>query len=296
MTRANPLRRHWAVALAIALAAAAAFLSGIPPASAAGGARPDRPRLTVVVFAAASLTDAFRDLAAVLQQRDPMLEVRFNFAGSQQLATQLEQGAGADVFASADQRWMAYVAERRLLDGKPQLFAQNRLVVIMPRSNPVGIRRLEDLAGRGLKLVVAAAAVPAGKYTREALQNLANAPGFSAGYAKAVLANIVSEEENVKSVAAKVRLGEADAGVVYQSDVTSGVAPYVTVLQIPEPYNVLASYPIAVLKGAREPVAANTFVNLVLSKEGRHVLRRHGLIPASASARNEADAAGPAQP
>src|SRR5207247_7756162 len=135
---------------------------------------------------------------------------RLNLAGSQQLAAQIEQGARADLFASADARWMAYLATRDLLDGAPRVFARNRLVVIVPRTNPARIGRLQDLARRGVKLVLGAPAVPVGQYSREALRNLSRIDGFGADYARRVLANLVSEEENVKSVVGKVQLGEAD--------------------------------------------------------------------------------------
>jgi molybdate transport system substrate-binding protein len=248
------------------------------------------PPSTLTVYAAASLTEAFRELGQTFEHQHPGLTVRFSFAGSQQLALQLEQGAPADVFASADQRWMGYAAERGLLDGEPTVFARNRLVVIVPRTNPARIRRLEDLARRGIKVVVAAETVPAGKYSREALEKLTHGEGFPEEYDRGVLANVVSQEENVKSVVAKVQLGEADAGMVYRSDVTPSVARYVRVLEIPERYNSIATYPIAVLKSARDAEAAREFVTLVASAAGQTVLQRHGLLPAAAVAEPAAGA------
>ena len=173
--------------------------------------------------------------AEASRRSHPGLTVRFNFAGSQQLALQIEQGAPADVFASADQRWMSYATEKGLVDGRRQVFARNRLVAIVPRTNPARIGSLQDLARRGIKLVLAAEAVPAGKYSREALQNLAGAPGFPPEYDRRVLANVVSQEENVKAVVAKVQLGEADAGLVYRSDVTPAVAALRPCLRDPRP-------------------------------------------------------------
>lgn len=233
----------------------------------------------LTVFAAVSLTDAFQELGRGLEREHPGLRVRFNYAGSQQLAVQLDQGARADLFASADRRWMTYAEGRGLVAGEPQLFARNRLVVIVPRSNPARIARLEDLSRCGVKLVVAAGAVPAGRYSREALRKLAKAPGFPPDYAGRVLANVVSEEENVRSVVAKVQLGEADAGMAYRSDVTRSAAPHLRVLDIPDEFNVLASYPVAVLEGAKNPDAAHAFVRLLLSPAGQRVLQRHGLLP-----------------
>jgi molybdate transport system substrate-binding protein len=235
----------------------------------------------LTVYGAASLIDAFLEVGHVMEQRHPGLTVRFNFAGSQQLAAQLEQGAQADVFVSADQRWMDHVREHGLVKGESPVFARNRLVVIVPRGNPAQVARLEDLARRGIKLVLAAGAVPAGKYSREALEKLATAPGFPDQYQQRVLANVVSEEESVKSVVAKVQLGEADAGLVYRSDVTPAVSPRVQEFEIPDQYNVLASYPVAVLQSSRNPGAARQFLELLLSDEGQGVLQRHGLMPAA---------------
>ena len=247
--------------------------------------RPAAPaQSTLTVYAAASLTDAFRDLGRTLEAAHPGLIVQFNFAGSQQLALQIEQGAPADVFASADQRWMSYASEKRLVEGESAIFARNRLVAIVPRTNPARIGGLADLARKGTKIVVAAEAVPAGKYSREALENLSAAPGFPPEYARRVLANVVSQEENVKAVVAKVQLGEADAGLVYRSDVTPAVSRYVRVFEIDDPYNVVASYPIAVLKGAKNAAAAKWFVDLVSSAAGQQVLQRHGLLPAATAA------------
>lgn len=262
----------------------------VPGPASPARSTPKGPPATLTVYAAASLTDAFRELGRALEALHPGLTVQFNFAGSQQLAVQLEQGAPADVFASADQHWMSYAAEKGLVEGEGIVFARNRLVVIVPRTNPARIGGLPDLVRRGTKLVVAAEAVPAGKYSREVLKNLNAAPGFPPEYGRRVLANVVSREENVKVVVAKVQLGEADAGMVYQSDVTPSVSRYVSVLKIDDPYNVIARYPIAVLKGARHAEAAHRFVDLVSSAAGQQVLQRNGLLPAGSAA------AAPSQP
>jgi len=257
-------------------------LAGLPASSPAASAQtPAEPEL--VVFAAASLSGAFQDLGAAFEKANPRTRVRFNFAGSQQLAVQLEQGARADLFASADERWMTYVAERRLLAEPARPFARNRLVVILPASNPARIGRLEDLARPWVKLVVGAESVPVGAYTRRVLARLATAPGFPAGYERKVLANVVSQEENVKSVVAKVQLGEADAGVVYLSDAVGSVARHLRLLPVPGDRNVVAQYPVARLREARAPAAAAAFVQLVLGPEGQVTLRRSGLEPVTSS-------------
>jgi molybdate transport system substrate-binding protein len=247
--------------------------------------RPVDPEPTTLnVFAAASLTEAFRDLGHAFERRQPGLSVQFNFAGSQQLALQMEQGAPADVFASANQRWMDYAKNKGLIEGNAPIFARNRVVVIVPKTNPARIKVLPDLARRGIKIVLAAEAVPVGKYSREMLQKLAAAPDYPESYDRRVLANVVSQEENVKSVVAKVQLGEADAGIVYRSDVTPSVGRYVRELDVPDEFNVIATYPIGVVKSARNPEAARRFVELVQSDEGQRVLEQHGLLPATAAA------------
>ena len=255
-----------------------AFLSlGLP--TALGRAHQPTAPSSLTVFAAASLTEAFGELGRTFEQQHAGSTVRFSFAGSQQLAQQLEQGAAADVLASADQRWMDYAKDKGLIEGETPVFARNRLVVIVPRTNPARIKRLQDLARRGIKLVLAAEAVPVGKYTREMFTKLARESGFPQGYDRQVLANVVSQEENVKSVVTKVQLGEADAGVVYRSDVTPAVARYVTKLDIPDASNVVAEYPIGVVKTSPNPDVAKQFVDLVTSDEGQRVLQQHGLLP-----------------
>ena len=249
-----------------------ALYSGAGGPAAGGG--------TLTVFAAASLTESFREIADSFQADPAGTGVRLNLGGTEQLAMQLEQGAPADVFASADLQWMEQLRQRDLIEGSPVVFAGNRLVVVVPRRNPAGISRLEDLARPGLKLVLAAEAVPAGHYSREALARLGRAPGFPSDYRRKVLANVVSEEENVKGVLAKVQLGEADAGVVYHSDALA-VAGSVRELEIPDPYNVAARYPIAVVRGSPASDAARRFVSFVLSATGQAVLARHGLVPAA---------------
>lgn len=264
--------RRWRM---FAPAALALLLLGAPAATA------PRPAAPLRVFAAASLSEAFAEIAGRFGDTHAGLRVQLNVAGSQQLASQIEQGAAADVFAAADPRGLRRLEERGRLADMAVVFARNRLVVVVPRTNPGGIRRLQDLARPGIKLVLGAETVPVGMYAREALHNLTRVPGFTAEFPRLALANVVSEEENVKAVAGKVRLGEADAGIVYRSDVTSANARWLEVLEIPAAANVLAAYPIAALRGPRETVARQ-FVRYVLSAEGQRILRRHGFVPVAA--------------
>jgi molybdate transport system substrate-binding protein len=230
---------------------------------------------TITVYAAASLSAAFEELGAAFRRSHPRVRLRFNFAGSQQLAVQLEHGARADLFAPADDRWMRYAADRGLLARPARIFARNRLVVVTPDGADRPVRALADLARPGIKLVLAADAVPAGRYSRELLARLEGAPGIPPGFARAVLGNLVSEEENVHAVAAKVQLGEADAGVVYASDTVGSRG--LAVIPVPDDRNVVAAYPIAPLRGSAAP--AEAFVGLLLGPEGQAILRRHGFLP-----------------
>jgi molybdate transport system substrate-binding protein len=245
-----------------ALALAAALL-------AAGCGGDDRPEpagtgpAELKVFAAASLTAAFTELGRRYTAANPGPTVTFNFAGSQALATQIRQGAPADVFASADAANMGKVRD---LVGTPRSFAGNLLAIVVERGNPKGIRGLHDLAGSDRKVVLAAEEVPAGRYARQVLDQ--------AG----VRVRPVSEEDNVKAVVTKVSLGEADAGIVYVTDVTAG-GDRVERVGIPRDQNVTATYPIATVAASEARDRAQAFTDLVLSAEGQQVLRQHGFLP-----------------
>lgn len=242
------------------------------------GAAPSRSKTTLTVYAAASLSDAFSEIGKQLEHQHPDWRVRFSFAGSNQLALQIENGAQADVFASADQPWMDEVAQHGGVVGSPQVFARNRLIAIVPRTNPARISSLGDLGKRGVKLVLAGEAVPAGRYAREVLHRLAEQPEYGEDFARRALANLVSEEDNVRAVVTKVQLGEADAGFCYRSDVMGDVSRYLRTFTIPDSVNVPAEYPIAVLKSAPHVDAARAFVERVLSPEGQEILTRRGFI------------------
>ncbi len=233
----------------------------------------------LTVFAAASLTYPFREIAQVFEEANPGTRVILNFAGSQQLALQLEQGAQADVVAMANQLNMDRVIDAGLtLQTGPQPFAHNQILVILPQANPGEIGSLTDLSRPGVKLVLAGERVPVGAYAREVLLNLSNDPVYGADFGELVLANAVSHEENVKQVVAKVVLGEADAGLVYSSDVNPTVAGDVRRLEIPDAFNVRATYPISTLNDAVEPDMAVRFVDFVLGPTGQGILQEWGLL------------------
>lgn len=230
-------------------------------AVACGGQTPGHEQLNV--FAAASLTGAFEEMSDAYAQRHPGVVVRLNLASSSQLAGQIHQGAPADVFASADERQMAAVAD--LLSGRPQTFARNRLEIAVELGNPLGISGLADLGNPQVKVVLAGEEAPAGRYAAEAL-----------GKAGAQVTP-VSREVDVRAVVTKVALGEADAGLVYATDIAAA-SGRVEGVWIPEPQNVTATYPIAALADAPNPGAAQAFVEFARSREGQVILARHGFL------------------
>ena len=240
---------------------------GNTPASALSG--------SLTVYAAASLTDAFSEIGKAFETAHPDVDVAFNFAGSSALRTQIEEGAPADVFASANTTHMDALVEAGLA-ADATVFVHNTLVVITPRDNPADLATFADLKNPGLKLVLAAAEVPAGGYAREMLANAEADPEFGAGFSDAVLANLVSNESNVKQVVAKVQLGEADAGIVYGSDVTPDVAANLHTIPVPDTVNVVADYPIAALTDADNLKLAQAFVDFVLSLDGQSILASWG--------------------
>jgi molybdate transport system substrate-binding protein len=166
-----------------------------------------------------------------------------------------------------------------VIAGEPQVFARNALVLVLPRDNPGRISSLEDLARPGLRLVSTAAQVPIGAYTRQMLQSMSQDPAYGADFADRVLANVRSEELDVRALLNKIVLGEGDGGAVYATDVRPQVGPEVQTIAIPEAFNVLATYPIALVQGARQPALGQRFVDLVLSDAGQAVLARYNFQP-----------------
>ncbi len=233
-------------------------------------ARAEAPS-TLQVFAAASLTDAFGTLGKQFEATHPGVRVVLNFAGSQQLIQQLAQGAQADVLATADSSQMAAaVREGVVLRGTDRIFARNRLIVVTPPDNPAGVRKLEDLARPGLKLILADKNVPVGGYTLQMLERVGG------GFSGKVLANVVSYEQNVRAVLTKVALGEADAGIVY---VTDARAQKVLSVKIPDPYNPVAVYPIAATAHPARAALASEFVQYVRSPPAQKALVDNGFLP-----------------
>lgn len=241
---------------------------------------PSPPPLSgaLTVFAAASLTDAFTEIATAFQAANPRVRVTFNFGASSTLRTQLEQGARADVFASADQIQMDAAKKANVVEGEAPLFAKNKLVLIVPADNPARISGVQDLARPGIRFVLTDKSVPIGNYARTALEKMTGDPRFGADFAQKVLANLKSEEANVRAVVTKVQLGEADAAIVYSSDVTPAVAKDVQRIPIPDEVNVIASYPIAVTRDAPNRAAAQAFIAFVRGPRGQDILKKWGFI------------------
>ncbi|WP_285492920.1 molybdate ABC transporter substrate-binding protein [Actinomadura sp. NBRC 104425] len=247
------------------LAAAALALSGCGDVDDGGSASAgaDKGGKTLTVFAAASLTETFTSLGKTFESSHPGVKVRFNFGGSSTLAQQIVQGAPADVFAAANTTTMKTVTDRGAASGQPTVFARNRLVIAVSGSGESKVKGLSDLADRGLKVVLCATQVPCGSAADKALQ------------AAGVKVTPVSREQDVKAVLTKVRMGEADAGLVYRTDVRAA-SGQVKGVEFAESAKAVNDYPIAPLAEAPQPALAKEFVGLVLSQQGRTVLTRAG--------------------
>ena len=232
---------------------------------------------TLNVFAAASLKESFTAIATRYQQAHPKITIKLNFAGSQILEQQIASGAPADVFASADQTNMQKAVDAGLV-GNSKVFVKNRLTVIIPAGNPGNINSLKDLSRKGVKIDIGAPAVPAGKYSLQVLAKMAQSSNYGKAYENAVKANFVSQETDVKAVVNKVQLGEVDAGFVYMTDVTAAVSNKIKMIDIPDNFNVIAQYPIAVTKSSAHSNEARAFVQYILSPEGQAVLQQHHFI------------------
>ncbi len=253
------------VALAVGLLAAPLTL-GPARAQPAGDGKPSStPSGTVNVFTAASLTAAFQAIGVAFERSHPAVKVQFNFGGSSTLVQQIQQGAPADVFASADEANMQALVRSGDIPAAPQFFAGNRLQIGVPSGNPKHIASLADLATPGLAVALCGPTVPCGRYATEAFRK--------AG----VTVPAASQETDVKAVLSKVAMGEVDAGIVYATDVRAAGST-VEGVDIPDSSNVIARYPIATVKNARNPASA-MFVNFVLSPDGQQLLAKLGFLP-----------------
>ncbi|MCK9587394.1 MAG: molybdate ABC transporter substrate-binding protein [Methanothrix soehngenii] len=233
----------------------------------------------LTVFTAASLTGAFGEIGE-MYENETGIHVAFNFDGSQALRTQLENGAYADLFASANMKQMNAVRESGLVNNSSvAIFTRNKLSLIVPKDNPANIRNLTDLARPGVKIVMGTKDVPVGDYALQIIAKLGNDSAYGPDYETEVMANVISQETSVSYVVTKVALGEADAGFAYVSDVTQDMISKIDKIVIPDEYNIIAEYPLGMLMESKYPAESQRFMDLVMSDEGRAVLEKYGFDP-----------------
>ena len=236
----------------------------------------EKPTTTLHVFAASSLTESFTEIAKRFEKDHPTTKVELNFAGTPTLRTQIEQGAPADVFASADHVHSEALQKQELLL-ETTVFARNKLVIATPPKNEK-VSTLADLAQPKIKIVLADQTVPAGRYAMEVVRKI-DASGIGGeNFLAGVEQNLVSREPNVRAVLAKVVLGEADASFIYLTD--AATAPKkIRVIQIPDELNAVADYPIGVVARSPKLPLAKDFVAMVVSDKGQAILKEHGFLP-----------------
>lgn len=237
----------------------------------------EKQEATLTVLAASSLTDAFGELAGTFEKENPGVRVKASYESSSTLLAQIQQGAPADVFASADKAKMRTAASEGLVEGEAEVFVKNREVIMVPKDNPAGIEEFRDIAEPGVKIVLAEDGVPVAEYAAEILAKADRE--YGGGFERAVKSNIVSREADVRASVNRVALGDAEATFGYESDYTPDVRDKVRTVEIPADLNIIATYPIAALEDAREPELAQKWVDLVTSEKGQKVLERWGFEP-----------------
>jgi molybdate transport system substrate-binding protein len=226
------------------------------------------------VFAASSLMEPLRELADSYESAHPDMRILLNFSGSQTLATQIELGAPADLFISADHSVMERLQKLQLVES-PHSLLSNQLALAVRQDLRPRVSSYQDLARPGLLLAIGNSQVPVGRYTRQLLSGLAADPSCGPGLVEKIKVNVVSEENQVKAILTKLLLGEADAGVVYRSDLTGSAARRLAEIQLPEKHLPHISYPLARVRGG----AAQTemFINYLFGKQAREIFTRYGL-------------------
>jgi molybdate transport system substrate-binding protein len=277
MPATHPLKATLALALAAVLACACD--KEPPEAPALAPAEPAKAaRQELLVLAASSLTDAFKQIERELELKHPNVDVLLSFAASSAIALQIDQGGTGDVLATASEEHLQKLVDAGLIKDKA-VFARNELVVAVPKDNPAKIERFEDLAN-AQRLVLGAPNVPVGQYADALLERAGEQLG--AKFSEAVQANIVSREANVRLVLAKVELGEADAAIVYRSDLRAPAGA--RAIEVPAALNQRATYPIGVATRSKHPQLAHTFIEYVLSPEGQAAMAANGFIRARSPA------------
>lgn len=260
-----------AALLAVALAACAA--GGPPGDPSGGGAQP----VALTVFGAASLKGVLAEAKAAYETARPGTTVTVATDSSAALATQIRQGAPVDVFLSADTTTPDALVAEGLAAGDPLVFARNELTVIVPVDNPGDISSPADLAREGLLVIAVGDEAPIAKYAAQLVASLAALPGYPVGFEAAYAANVVSKEDSVKAVVAKIELGEGDAGIVYATD--AAASSNVRVVDVPDVANVPATYAGIVVGSSPQPKAARAFLDWFAGPDGQAILERFGFLP-----------------
>jgi len=242
------------------------------PTSAASAAN-----VELTIYGAASLKGALDQVKTVFEAAVPGTTLTISTDSSSALETKIEQGAPADVFLSADTTNPKKLIDNGLADGDAVVFAGNKLVVIVPTSNPAGIASPADLAKPGIKVIAAGDSVPITKYAKQLVTNLAKVPGYPADFVAACAANIASKEDNVRAAVAKIELGEGDAAIVYVTDAKASTK--VTTIGVPDSANVTATYAGVVVKGSANAAAARAFLTWFAGPDGQAILRSFGFLP-----------------
>jgi molybdate transport system substrate-binding protein len=258
--------------------------SSVPAASAAPAVAsatpaPSAAAVDLTVFAAASLKGALENAKAAYETANPGTTLTLSTDSSAALETQIEQGAPADVFLSADTTSPKKLVDAGLAEGAAVTFATNELTIIVPTDNPAGIASPADLAKSGVKVIAASDEVPITKYATQLVENLVEKSGYPASFIGAYFANIASKEDNVKAVVAKIELGEGDAGIVYVTDAKASTK--VTTVDVPESANVPATYDGVVIKASRNAAAAKAFLDWFAGPDGHAILGGLGFLPPS---------------
>ena len=272
-------RKVWSPVLLVVIILTGCGGSGSGGGNGGAGGGGEEQGGTLTILAASSLTDAFGQLGKTFEQQNPGTTVKTSLGASSDLLAQIQQGAPADVFASAAEEEMNTAVKDNLVAGKPVVFVKNREIIMVPKDNPANIKSLEDLSKPNIKLVLAAKDVPAADYAVEILDKANKV--YGSNFKKDVLSNVVSREADVRAAVNRVVVGDADATFGYASDYTPDIRDKVKVITIPPDLNIIATYPIATLKVAKEPVLAKKWVDLVTSSEGQEVLKKWGFEPAA---------------
>ena len=277
-TRSKPIVLACVFLVALGLVSCGGGSGGGSDSGGSGGGG-EKQGGTLTILAASSLTDAFGELGNTFKEQNQGVEVKQTFGASSDLLAQIQQGAPADVFASAAEEEMNTAVKDGRVSGKPEVFVKNREVIMVPKDNPANIKSLEDMSKPDIKLVLAAQDVPAADYAVEILGKADKK--YGSGFKKKVLSNVVSREADVRASVNRVVVGDADVTFGYASDYTPDIRDKVKVIPIPPNLNIIATYPIAALKDAKEPALAKKWVDLVTSAQGQKVLKKWNFEPAA---------------